>query len=210
MGKQALVWSVPRDWEGQTAFIIGGGPSVSDENIEALKGRHCIAVNSSYEIAPWSEFLLFGDLPWWHHHSKYLRTFAGKVVTVSASQARDTSAIHLLRCRKVKPPPGLSTNPQELVMQKTTLQGAMNLAVHLGSNRIVLLGADMARAADGRTHHHKPHARPPKSGCWDEQMQQLRLIAEPLSNLNISVINTSMRSRIDWWERKPLTEVLAS
>ena len=203
------VWSVPREWDGQTAFIIGGGPSVADEDVAALKGRHVIVVNSSYEVAPWADYLLFGDLPWWHHHSKQLRNFAGKIVTVSASQAKDPPWGKLLRCRKIKPPPGLSANPQELVMQKTTVQGAINLAVHFGCNRIVLLGVDMGRAADGRSHHHAPHARPSNPGCWDEQMDQLRLAVEPLQRLNVSIINTSMRSRIGFWPKQPLVEILA-
>jgi hypothetical protein len=108
------------------------------------------------------------------------------------------------------PPPGLSFDPTCVVSQRTSLQGAINLAVHLGAIRIVLLGADMRRARDGRSHHHSPHPRPNKPGnrTWDAQMMQLRLTVTPLRERGIEVFNTSPISRITWWPRAELTACL--
>ena len=108
------------------------------------------------------------------------------------------------------PPPGLSLDRSCAVSERTSLQGAINFAVHLGVKRIVLLGADMRRADDGRSHHHLPHPRPNKPGnqTWDIQMAQLRLAVEPLRQLGIDVINTSPITRIDWWPRAELAACL--
>lgn len=203
------VWSVPREWADQTAFIIAGGPSVAQQDVGALRGKRVIAINSSYEVAPWAEYLIFGDAPWFFRHREALKGFPGRIVTTSLS-VRGSAERSVLRLKKKYPPPGLSKSPDEVVMQKTTLQAAINMAVHLGANRIVLLGADMGAAPDGRTHHHKPHPTAPKPGCWDEHIEQLRHTVVPLAELGIEVINTSINSRLPFWPKVPLNEVLAS
>jgi hypothetical protein len=87
--------------------------------------------------------------------------------------------------------------------------GAINLAVHLGATRIVLLGADMRAAANGKTHHYAaPHKWPVKPGCWAEQMRELKAMAEPLKRLKVDVVNCSPVSLIDWWPKRTLDSVL--
>lgn len=199
-------WRVAPEWVGETAFIVAGGTSVLGQDLSLLRGRRVIVVNSSYEAAPFADILFFGDASWWetHRRRETLAAFTGRIVTVSLRAA----GRRLLRLRRQVPPPGLSRDPGCVVSERTSLQGAINLAVHLGVKRIVLLGADMRRAEDGHSHHHSPHPRPNKPGnrTWDIQMAQLRLAAEPLRELGIEVINTSPISRIDWW---PLAELAA-
>lgn len=151
-------WTVTPEWKGETVFIIGGGTSVCRQNVSRLEGRKVIAVNSSYEVAPFAQILFFGDNRWWqeHRYRAALVDFKGRLVTVS--EAADGE--RLIKLKRVRPGgngPGLATKPDTLASQKTSLQGAMNLAFHLGAARIVLLGADMRRADDGRSHHHSPH-----------------------------------------------------
>jgi hypothetical protein len=202
-------WRVAPEWAGETAFIVAGGTSVHDQDLSLLRGRRVIVVNSSYEAVPFADILFFGDFSWWEAHRRRdaLLGFAGRIVTVSLRAA----GRRLLRLRRQVPPPGLSCDPRSVVSERTSLQGAINLAVHLGVKRIVLLGADMRRADDGRSHHHSPHPRPNKPGnrTWDIQMAQLQLVVEPLRALGIEVINTSPISRIDWWPRAELAACLA-
>ena len=197
-------WRMAPEWAGETAFIVAGGTSVLDQDLSLLRGRRIIVVNSSYEAVPFADILFFGDASWWETHCRRaaLIAFAGRIVTVSARAIGQ----RLLRLRRQVPPPGLSRDPSCVVSERTSLQGAINLAVHLGVKRIVLLGADMRRADDGRSHHHSPHPRPNKPGnlTWDIQMAQLRLSVDPLRELGVEVINTSPISRIDWWPRAEL------
>jgi len=82
-------WTVPRLWPGETVFIIGGGPSVRGQNIEALRGRRVIAINSSYLVAPWADYLIFADERWWAgdhrlpggNRSDVLAKFKGEIVS---------------------------------------------------------------------------------------------------------------------------------
>lgn len=199
-------WTVTPEWKGETVFIIGGGTSVCRQNVSRLEGRKVIAVNSSYEVAPFAQFLFFGDNRWWEEHRQRpaLVAFKGRLVTVSGAATGD----RLLKLKRVRPDkgPGLSTKPDTLSSQKTSLQGAMNLAFLLGASRMVLLGADMRRADDGRSHHHSPHKwrNKPGNGTWDIQLQDLALIVEPLRKHGVEVFNTSPISRLPFWPKAPL------
>lgn len=211
-------WNVPPEWKGETAFVIAGGTSVAKQDISKLKGRRVIVVNSSYEVAPWADFLFFGDERWWHDHVKKpgILQFKGRIVTPSAA-AIGRSILRVRRYtpnldkRRGKLGPGLTDNRGAVVSQRTSLQGAINLAVHLGVARIVLLGADMCRGESGKTHHHSPHKwqNKPGNATWNIQMEQLALVVEPLRAWGIEVLNASPISRIPWWPKIGFEDVLA-
>lgn len=201
-------WSVPREWEGETAYIVAGGTSVREQNLDLLRGRRVVVLNSSYLACPCADILFFGDARWYIEHRKKpeFNSFAGRIVTCSQA----VRGQKLLGLYRTNPPPGFDKRPTHVASQRTNLQGAMNLVAHLGAKRIVLLGADMGRAADGSSHHHEPHPWPnaPGNACWDLQMEQLKLIIDPLAQRGIEVINTSLASRIDWWEKMPLEQAI--
>ena len=198
------------EWQSETAFIVGGGPSVKQQNLELLRGRKVIAINASYRALPFADFLFFGDARWYNEERRVraplLDAFQGRVVTCS-SVVRGPK---LLGLHRVNPPPGLAEDRYSVSSQRTNLQGAMNMAAHLAVKRIVILGADMGRATDGASHYHEPHPWPnaPGNADWDMQMEQLRLIAAPLAKRGIEVVNTSAVSRINWWPKQTLEEVI--
>jgi hypothetical protein len=210
-------WTIPKLWHGETAFVIGGGPSGDSVDWEKLRGRKVIAVNSSFEKVPFADYLFFGDERWFRHNKAALANFAGRIVTpsVAANDSDWPKAKKLLRVRRRMPNttnrrrpfgPGLDPHPNAVVSNRTSVQGAMNLAYHLGVYRIVLVAVDMGRAPDGRTHHHSPHPWKNKPGnlTWDGQLEQLGLIVQPLRERGIVVFNTSPVSRIpDSWGWQP-------
>lgn len=211
-------WTVPPEWPGATVFILAGGPSVAGwkagevkdkkgritatwpelraQDLSLLKGRRVIAVNSSVHAWPDADFLFFADARWWHRHGPLLKGFQGRIVTIAKSLGEK----RILTLQKAKPP-GLSTKRNFVTMQRTSLHGAINLAVHLGARRLVLIGADMRAAPDGRTHHHKPHPWAVKPDAWDKQMDQLRTTRHTLDEMGIATTVCSASSRIDWWPR---------
>lgn len=197
-------WKATPEWKGETAFIIAGGTSVIGQDTEALRGRKVIVINSSYQVAPWADVLFFGDSRWWREHEKPVSRFAGKVVTVAPSARGD----HLLRMKKGSPP-GLSDDPETVTMRRTSLMAAMNLGMHFGVSRMVLLGADGKPGSKGKTHHHAPHPWPQKLGCWDEQMLDLKTAARSLRQKGIEVLNASPGSAIPFWPVMTLDDALA-
>lgn len=208
------LWAVPAEWPGETVFIICGGPSVGYQPTNRLLGRKVIAVNSSYETVPFAQYVFFGDNRWFNEHRDRpeFKALKGRIVTCS-NAAHDPTG-RLLKTERYTPgvtgPLGLCEERDHIASQRTSAQGAMNLAYHLGAARIVLLGLDMGRATDGRTHHHKPHiwANKPGNLTWDIQMKQLRLIVEPLRAKGIQVFNTNANSRCKFWPFAPLESFL--
>lgn len=198
------MWSIPEEWPGETCYVVCGGPSVPAETPELLAGRRVIVVNSSYQLVPAADFLIFHDSRWWPEHQHRLKAFAGRIIGFMGAPGGD----RVLRIRRKDVAIGLSAERDALVMGKTTLQPALNLAVLLGARRIVILGADMGPGPDGRTHHHAPHRWAQKPGCWDEQMKFLAYIVEPLRQAGVDVLNASPVSRLPWWPKVNLKDAL--
>jgi hypothetical protein len=195
-------WKVPRLWEGEKAFIMGGGPSVADQNTDLLKDRHrVIVINSSYQRAPWADYLVWCDVRWWiERREEVMRMFTGEVVTNWPSQDNACKVL-----KKIKPP--LSLDPGILAMEHTSTVAAINLAVHLGVKEIVLLGVDQCFDGD-KTHHHVPHRWPIGKRAYDLQTSDFMKIAPQLTQWGISVVNASPRSTLKCWPYKPFEETL--
>jgi len=181
------LWTVPREWPGETVFIVAGGPSVLSQDLDALRGRRVIAINSSVHAVPWAQFLYFGDWRWYYEHRAAVASFAGRVVTTSTVPDK-----RVLYCHKTRPP-GLAARPDSLMQRWTSLTAATNLAAHLigPGGTVVWLGADGGKAPDGRTHHHKPHPWPSLRGCYDQHHSDLVTIVPSLKALGIAGYNAS-------------------
>lgn len=191
-----LNWSVPAEWVDEAVFIVAGGLSVERQNLQLLRDRKVIVINSSYEVVPWAPYLFTMDGRWLRHHEANLRLhYKGKIVTNSAS-AYWKGMLVLNR----KAPPGLSMEPDSASGLRTSLHGAINMAAHLigatrdlpGKRKVVLLGADGGGVQyAGRTHHHSAHPWYRKKNCWEEQQADLQTIVKPLRDLKIEVMNCS-------------------
>jgi hypothetical protein len=199
-------WAVPVEWKGETAFIIGGGPSVLAQNVSRLEGRNVVAVNSSFKIAPFAQYVFAGDSRWLSHNSAALKKFKGKVVTCGNA----VKWPGLLSLSKKTPLGiGISDDPRSVVFRRTSLHGAINLAVLLGATRLVLLGADGRASADGCSHHHDPHPWPQKPDCWNKQRIDLATAVAPLKAKGVEVVNASPGSAwADLWPVVSLEDYL--
>lgn len=188
-------WRAEPTWPGQTCYIIGGGPSLLTQDLTLLQGQNVIVINSSYQAFPAAQFCIFSDMRWWCHHLrlKQLQDFKGKIIATSNS----ASGPQLLKMKR-KSSPGLATERDSVMVKNTTLTGAINLAVHLGAAKIVLLGIDQ-RSIDGKHWHHTSHPWNPTSNCWARQQMDMPKIAEDLKALNIPCVNASPGSALALW-----------
>jgi hypothetical protein len=138
-----------RDWIGRTVFIVAGGPSVRQEDVDRLRGALVVVINSSYTVAPWADALLFTDRRWWIEHQYRVReTFEGQIITLTPNDRAYDGLLVLERQRSG----GLSTDPTRLAWWHTSLTSAINMIVLRGATRICLLGVD----GEGGWHH-EPH-----------------------------------------------------
>lgn len=197
-------WRAEAEWLGHPAFIIGGGPSVRSLDLSVLRGRKIIAINSSFETVPFADILFFADTRWYRAHKLGVKAFKGRVVTLSTTAYDDDrKRILPMMAQKVV---GLAVERTKLAMERTSMQAAINLAVHLGANPIVTIGLDGKAGSKGRTHHHPPHPWPLRPDCWHAQRANLLSMVKPLKRMGIEVLNASPDSAIDFWPRMTLEE----
>ena len=195
---------VPRLWPGSTIVCLGGGPSLTQADVDYCRGRdvHVIAVNDAYRLAPWADVLYACDSKWWGWH-KGVRTFAGRKYSLQAA----SSIWPGVQVLKNTGESGLELAPTGLKTGRNSGYQAMNLAVHLGAARILLLGYDMRCGPGGQTHwfgRHPNQSEPPVALF----LQRFPSIVAPLKALGIAVVNCSRETALTLWPCLPIDEAL--
>lgn len=134
-------WSVPEaEWAGETAFVLGGGPSLAQAPVERLDGRRVIAVNDvGLTRATWADVLFFADRRWldWNASELHRHTGRWKVTRRAPHVETGCDVKWLYHAPALK----LSRDPDRV---SGYCGGAMaiNIAFLLGARRIVLMGFD--------------------------------------------------------------------
>lgn len=146
------LWEIPRIWTGETVVCIGGGPSLTLEQIDMVYrvNSNVIAINDAYRMAPWADILYGCDAMWWRWHdgvpgfkgikvaligSKDGQGYEGKWADIMYDDIRPL-AYNGIDGLEIKDPRYLRTG-------RNSGYQAINLAVQLGAKRIILIGYDM-------------------------------------------------------------------
>lgn len=200
---------VKRIWDKATCFILGGGPSLADFNMRQLNGAHVVCVNNSYRLAYWSEVLFFGDCWWFEAQRKALENFSGYIYTTCQYDVNLPRRVHQVRHNLYEF--GLSGNPHRLTWNMNAGACAVNLALHLGARRVVLLGYDM-KQVDGRNNWHDEHltSRDPSHNPYDEFLLAWPYIAEDAERFGLEIFNATPGSRITEFPVVDIDEFLRS
>jgi len=145
---------------GRTWVCIASGPSLiaADCDLVRQSDLPTIAVNNSWQLAPWCDHLYAGDLAWWDAHCDELPPGPKRW-----SCTRQAVAKHGL-------------NWHEAYGSYNSGLRAIELAFKLGAERVLLLGYDCTVAAG--THWHGNHAdtkNPDETLCRKWQAQHGRL-----------------------------------
>lgn len=188
----------------QTWTLIGGGPSLILEDVEAVRARtRVLAINDAYRLAPWADVLYAADEKWWSWHQG-VPSFSGPKYAIESSRPVTWPDVRVLRNTG---PLGLETDPSGLRAGHNSGYQAINLAVHFGALRILLLGYDLAPAADGRTHWFGDHPDR-RVSPYPEMRAAFDTLVEPLAALGIEVVNCSRRTALHAFPCAPLEQML--
>lgn len=229
---------VEKEWEGETVALLGGGPSLTREQVEMVRaaGLRCIAVNDAYLWADFADVVYFADSHWWkwHAHGVYqngnqalsfakprlgltteqirerFASFAGQKCSIQNSGAniRD-DAVHILRNSAFPGhSTGLSLDPCALVTGRNSGFQALNLAVLAGAKTILLLGYDGQRV-NGKDHWHGGHPRPTPEAAYPHYRAAFSEAAKAIREAGVRVINCAPASAIETFEKMTLEDALA-
>lgn len=198
---------VPRLWPGETVVCLGAGPSLSQADVDAVRGRaRVIAIKDAIQMAPWADAVYScgkDSSQWWSRcGDALLANYQGLRFSLDMKAARWGATV-LGQGHES----GLSTDPAVLMHGRNSGYQAINLAVHLGAAKILLLGYDMQRT-HGRENFHDG----PMKGPGDKYQGWLPLfetLVEPLKQLGVAVINCTPGSALTCFPMMSLSEALA-
>lgn len=191
-------WRIPRIWPDRTVYILGGGPSLKDVNVEALKGERVIATNNAYRLADWIDVVTFVDTAWLEWHESELKSFGG--LKISSAKAHLSGIGPRVGVKVVNSDAqfdGLSASPGVVALNKNSGAFAINVATLLGAKRIVLLGFDM-KTINGRHNWHKDHKRNDKQDPkpYDSFLPRFPAIARDLARMGVQCVNATPGSAL--------------
>jgi hypothetical protein len=194
---------VPRLWPGSTIVCIAGGPSVTAADVDACHrpGIRVIAIKDAIRLAPWADVLYACDAKWWKYHAAAL-TFAGPRYALDPPAAPWATA--LVNTGYL----GLELSPHGLRTGKNSGYQAINLAVHLGAARVVLLGYDMQPLGD-QHHWFGPHPYRAVAPPYTDFLACFRSLVIPLAEIGVTVVNATRRTVLEVFPRVTLEEALA-
>lgn len=187
-----------------TIVCLGSGPSLTQATIDGCRGQaFVIAIKDNIRRAPWADVLYACDQKWWLAHPE-TATFSGPKYGLERVRGRNDVQI-LQNTGK----DGLERNPAGLRTGQNSGYQAINLAVHLGARRIVLLGYDMRPDAKGNHRWHGWHPYGKTIPPYAQFLMHFPTLVKPLQALGIEVVNCTPGSALTCFPMGDLREVLA-
>ena len=191
-------------WKGETVFIIGGGPSLSKFDFNRLKDKNTLAINKAVQTCPWADILYWTDSRVYSWLKNDIGKFKGDKYTIKPFNTPPD--VKVLKNTGTK---GLELDPSGIRHGNNSGYAAINLAYHLGVNRIVLLGFDMGNMA-GKGHFHEGY---PVNMTMDKTYETKMLptfdsLVYPLKENGIEIINASPVSKIRCFTKMNIEKAL--
>lgn len=197
---------------GLTYVILASGPSLTADDSEAVRhwraadasARRVIAINTTYQLAPWADLLYACDLRWWEEHVQQTAALDSERWTQSTEAARRFG----LRLVRGKQGEGLGRGDIVHLGGNSGYQ-AIGLAYLQGARRIILLGYDM-QPTGGKSHWHGDHpwkktGQVPPVRSWIPRFSKL---AADLREEGVEVINATRETALQCFPRASLEDVL--
>jgi hypothetical protein len=196
---------------GGTVLVMGSGPSLNQADVDLARSRvdAVIAVNDTYKLAPDADVLYAADTKWWGWHKGCVSAHSVGSVKYPAFTGRlkycmgRTQWYPSVQILRRGPMTGLTLDPGKAALGHNGVYQSINVAVHLGASRVLLIGVDMRGGHFfGR---HPDNSNPPFSIC----LQRFATLVEPLKAAGVEVLNCTPKSALTVFPMMPLAQALA-
>jgi len=205
-------WEIPKLPPETTVCIIGGGPSLTAEDVTSVCGTgwRIIGINDAYLLVDraggsmWVHY--FCDRKWylWHHERpEYARRQTDFTVSL------ENVGFHMGDVKRLQ---NLGREGWHSAIRHGVCTGrnsgfqAIYLAMMAGAARIVLLGFDMDRTP-GRSHWFGNHpAGNPDGDALGRFASEISKLAKTARQIGCEIINASPHTKLTCFERVTLKE----
>lgn len=196
---------VARLWPGSTVVLLASGPSLTQEDVDYVRGKaRVIAVNTTYQIAKWADAVYATDSRWWKWN-KGLPNYQGLKFGLNVKHFRYPSDVVLFKISGEK---GLELDPAKGIRHgQNSGYAAINVAVHLGAKRLILLGYDCQEGPKGEKHWHKDHPMNIGMGFY-KWRRAFETLPEPLKARQIEIVNCTRRTALECFPQMPIEQAL--
>lgn len=194
---------------GGTVLITGSGPSLQQADVDLVRAHAeaVIAVNDSYKLVPDATVLYAADAKWWGWHKGCRDAHQVGAVKYPAFTGRLRYALsrtpyHDVQVLRRGPQSGLTLDPGKVALGLNGVYQSINVAVHLGATRVILLGVDMHGGHFfGK---HPDNSAPPFSLC----LQRFATLVGPLQTAGVDVINCTPKTALTVFPCLSIAEAL--
>lgn len=195
--------NIPKLWDG-TVFIIGGGPSVKDMDLSPIMKCHVVGVNDAFKLGNWVDVTWFGDERWYAWNKTLLRSYEGVVFGCPPTSKKLPRVLHVNRNEGY----GLTSIRNKVVWNKSSGGSAINLAMHLGASRIVLIGYDM-KVREGQHNWHTNHKHRPRIDIYEKRfLPPFEKILSDANKLGLEILNATPDSALTIFPSVNLKDVV--
>jgi hypothetical protein len=202
---------------GQEVFIVAGGYSIKDINIDYLHDKNTIAINDSYKILPNATALFWCDTAWagrehaglkFHNTKLRFNPKFGGSGQIKSNIPTSGGALVLDRTGEY----GYDPNIDNVMGNNGGVQ-CLNFVVNLGAKRIHLLGFDMRDnpIKRGETHWHDHHQLVVRHDTYSRlfipSMDALDKGIR-MAGVDVDIVNCSKNSAITCFRKEIMSELV--
>ena len=198
--------SVKPLWLDENVYIIGGGPSLKGFNWSSLAGKKTIAINRAVQFWPKADAMYWTDSRVYQWYKSDIDAFQGLKYTLKRG-INYSGKVNVLK-KGVKF--GLEAARNSLAHGNNSGYAAINLAVHLGAKRIILLGYDMGNnGAVSHFHDGYPVNQTSEHVYNNQFIPGFNILRELLFAKGIECYNASLNSKLDVFPKIDLIRAFA-
>lgn len=200
---------IPQIFQGETVFLVAGGPSLIGFDFSRLKNRRVLAINRAHEFLPGAELLWWSDASFWRRNKEALMVHAARWKGTGHLHYQEGELPPDIHVYRFTGPHGFDDRADCLRDGNSSAYAAMHLLAHLGAAKIVLLGLDLRFGPNRESHFHSGHGRLHLEVTLTDLMAPMFLsLARPLAQRGIEVLNASPTSALTIWPRCSIDEAL--
>ncbi len=212
-----LLWPLPREFEGKTVAVIATGPSLTQEDCDAVSdsGIPTIVISDAHILCPWAEVLYSADKKWWDWHAEKISFDGLKLI----GEKGGSKIAPFLQEIMLDPGQqnGFEPDPSQPIRKGSNsgFQG-IGVAAHMGASKIVLLGFDMKAESGRPTHFFGWHPNECNGKCgpspdrYERWVQLFDGLATGAEQSGVKIVNCSRKTAITAFERMTIDDFIAT